>query len=43
MRTIRIKDELWNAAIDKAWETGETVSDVVRNALTTYVNEGKTK
>lgn len=36
-RAIRIPDELWAAALAKAEERGETVSDVVRKALERYV------
>lgn len=38
-RTIRIADDLWNAAAAKADERGESVSDVVRQALERYTNE----
>ena len=36
-RAIRIPDDLWAAALDKATERDETVSEVVRNALERYV------
>lgn len=36
-RAIRIPDDLWAAALAKAAERGETVSDVVRAALARYV------
>jgi len=36
-RAIRIPDDLWQAALDKATEREETVSEVVRNALERYV------
>jgi predicted DNA-binding protein len=36
-RAIRIPDELWHAALDKAAEKGDTVSDIVRRALERYV------
>ena len=36
-RTVRIDDELWEAAARKADEGGKTVSDVIRGALETYV------
>jgi len=36
-RAIRIPDDLWAAALDKASERDETVSEVVRNALERYV------
>jgi len=36
-RAIRISDELWSAALAKAKERGETVSDIVRKALERYI------
>ena len=36
-RTIRIPDALWDAAVAKAEEHGESVSDVIRKALERYV------
>lgn len=36
-RTIRIPDDLWDAAVAKAEERGESVSDVIRKALERYV------
>lgn len=36
-RTIRVSDELWNAAAAKAEERGEDVSTVIRKALERYV------
>ena len=36
-RTIRVPDELWDAARDKAEQRDETVSDVIRAALERYV------
>jgi predicted HicB family RNase H-like nuclease len=32
-RTIRVSDELWNAAKEKAAELGVTVTDIVIQAL----------
>jgi antitoxin component of RelBE/YafQ-DinJ toxin-antitoxin module len=43
MRTIRISDELWTAALAVSNENGVTVSDVVRNALAAYVEKGNKK
>lgn len=37
MRAVRVPDELWLKAQAVAKERGETVSDVIRDALTTYV------
>jgi hypothetical protein len=36
-RAIRIPDGLWQAALAKAQDRDETVSDVVRRALERYV------
>jgi hypothetical protein len=36
-RAIRIPDDLWRAALAKAAERGDTVSEVVRKALERYV------
>lgn len=36
-RAVRIEDDLWRAAQEKAAERGETVSDVIRRALRRYV------
>src|SRR3954470_25075308 len=36
-RTIRIPDDLWDAATAKADKRGESVSDVIRHALERYV------
>lgn len=38
LRSIRVEEALWAAALAKAAERGETVSDVVRRALQRYVN-----
>lgn len=37
VRTIRIEDGLWQSAQRVARERGETMSDVVRRALRSYV------
>lgn len=34
--TVRVPPDLWGAARARAHTRGETVSDVVRRALTTY-------
>lgn len=36
-RSVRIPDELWQAAKAKAAERGETVTDVIVKALERYV------
>lgn len=38
-RTVRMPDELWQAALALAKRRGETVSDVIRAALERYVAE----
>jgi len=37
-RTIRIPDDLWDAATAKAEKRGESVSDVIRRGLERYVD-----
>ena len=37
-RNVRIPDDLWRAAMDRAVERGETLSDVIRRALERYVS-----
>jgi hypothetical protein len=39
-RSIRIEDELWAAALAATKERGDTISDVVRKALSAYVRAG---
>jgi hypothetical protein len=39
-RTIRIPDNIWQAAIERATLENTTVSKIVQDALTTYA-EGK--
>ena len=36
-RAIRVPDDLWTAALGKASERNETVSEVIRKALERYV------
>lgn len=36
-RAVRIPDALWQAALAKARDNGETLSEVVRRALERYV------
>lgn len=36
-RTVRVSDELWNAAKEKAAEEGITVTDVLITALEEFV------
>lgn len=36
-RSIRVEDELWEAALLKAASEGENLSDVLRKALQDYI------
>ncbi len=36
-RSIKVSDELWDRAKERAAEKGETVSEVLRRALERYV------
>ena len=36
-RNVRISDDLWTAALAKADERGEVLSEVIRRALEEYV------
>lgn len=36
-RAVRVEDDLWNAAMRKAEERGELLSEVIREALKRYV------
>ena len=36
-RAVRIPEDLWQAALNKAHANGETLSEVVRRALEKYV------
>lgn len=40
-RAFRIEPALWSAATELAASNNETVSDVVRRALESYVKKGK--
>lgn len=39
VRGVRIDDELWEAALERAKAERETVADVIRRALLAYVRE----
>lgn len=43
LRNIRVSDHLWQAAMTKATERGETLSEVIRRALERYVKSGGVK
>ena len=36
-RAVRVEDELWAAALTKAEERGEILSEIIRDALKRYV------
>lgn len=36
MRSVRISDDVWEAAKTKAAEKGESMTDVIRKALESY-------
>lgn len=36
-RSIRVEDELWDAALRRAEERGDVLSEVIREALKRYV------
>jgi hypothetical protein len=40
MRSIRVPLKLWTAAMEKAAEREENLSDVIRDALERYVKRG---
>jgi predicted HicB family RNase H-like nuclease len=37
LRNVRVADDLWHAAMSKALDRGETLSEVIRRALEKYV------
>ena len=39
VRTVRVDDELWEAAQAKAKRRRESVADVIRRALLAYIEE----
>ena len=41
--TIRVPDDEWQAARDKAAENGETMTGVIRRALQSYVETNSSK
>ena len=40
-RSIRVEDELWSAAQQKAAAQGTNLSEVIRRLLTEWLKEGK--
>lgn len=41
VRTLRVEDELWIPAQEKAKENNESLSDIMREALRKYLAEGR--
>jgi predicted transcriptional regulator len=41
IRTVRVDDELWEAAQEKAKRRRESVADVLRRALLAYIEDDK--
>lgn len=41
LRNVRVPDELWEAAKAVAEERGESLSDIIRAALASYVEQSK--
>lgn len=39
-RAVRVEDELWEGAKEKAAESGDNLSDIMREALKQYINKG---
>ena len=39
-KSVRVPDDLWAAALAKADERGEVLSEVIRKALERYVRRG---
>ena len=42
IRSVRVPDELWDAALACAADAGTTVAEVVRDALAEYVHTHRT-
>lgn len=42
LRSVRIPDDIWQAAQAAAAERGESVSEVIRRALRRYAQTGRT-
>ena len=41
LRNVRVPDDLWYAAMSKALERGESLSEVIRRALERYAKSGR--
>ena len=40
-RTVKVEDDLWDAAMRKAEERGDVLSEVIREMLKRYVRSSK--
>lgn len=40
-RSVKVEDDLWRAALAKADERGEVLSEVIREALKQYVRRAR--
>jgi len=40
-RSVKVEDDLWNAAMRKAEERGDVLSEVIREMLKRYVRSSK--
>lgn len=38
-RSVRIADDIWNSAKTKAEDEGTTLSEVIRDALLSFINQ----
>jgi antitoxin component of RelBE/YafQ-DinJ toxin-antitoxin module len=43
LRSVRVEDSLWEAAKGAASENGDTISDIIRQALWQYIEDHTTK
>lgn len=39
IRNVRVPDELWRLALEKAAQEGDNLSEVIRRALTEYIKK----
>jgi hypothetical protein len=39
LRNVRVDDDLWFPALERATQRGETLSDVIRRALRKYIGD----
>jgi hypothetical protein len=43
LRAVRVEDPLWDTARTIATKNGETISDIIRDALRIYIQENEDK